>query len=75
MDIKEHYEHKSPPSIFIMFQWNYEIIWSYSGNELARMYREKPGNYRSEPIEVPIPDYLDKDLTAMYDRRLQNAVS
>ena len=67
MEIKELYEHEYSPSVFIMFTKNYECTWCYSGNELRRIYLENPTDYISDPIEVAIPDDLDKKLTELYD--------
>ena len=65
LEIKDWYEHS--PSIFIMFTSDYQVVWSYSGNELRRVYLETPDKYISSPIEVAIPNYLDKILTDYYD--------
>lgn len=56
--IKDWYEHKSETSIFIMFRDDNEIVWSFSGNELRRVYLENPNGFCSEPIEVQLPNYL-----------------
>lgn len=66
-EIKDWYEHKYEPSIFIMFTRNYELVWCYSGNELRRGYLDAPDHYLSGPIEVEIPEYLDKILRAHYE--------
>lgn len=67
MEIKDYYEHEHNPSVFIMFTREGECMWCYSGNELRRIYFEDPSNYISTPIEMSIPDDLDKKLTEMYD--------
>lgn len=67
IEIKEWYEHKQSPSVFIMFDKNYQAHWCYSGNELRRIYLESPDDFISEPLELPIPDHLDKTLTDFYD--------
>ena len=63
LKIKDFYEHEHSSSVFIMFTKDYEVIWHYSGNQLRQMYLENPEEYISAPIEVAIPDYLDKILT------------
>ena len=67
LSIKDWYEHRHSPSVFIMFRKSYEVVWSYSGNELRRVYLLQPEEFISEPIEVPIPKYLDKVLTDLYE--------
>lgn len=67
IEIKTNYPHDHNPSIFIMFDKKYQVHWCYSGNELARIYLEDPSDWISEPLEVPIPEYLDKELTNLYD--------
>lgn len=67
VEIKDWYEHKHSPSIFVIFTKEYEAVWCYSGNELRRIYLESPDSFISEPLELPIPDYLDKRLTEHYD--------
>lgn len=67
IEIKDVYTHEHSPSIFIMFDNVYHVYWCYSGNELRRIYLENPSNWISEPIEVPIPEYLDKELTSLYE--------
>jgi len=67
MEIKEYYEHKYEPSVFVMFNKNYEVMWCYSGNELRRIYLENPADYISEPLELAIPGYLDEKLTDLYE--------
>jgi len=71
LEIKDWYEHDHSQSIFIMFTKDYEVIWHHSGNELRQMYLEHPEEYISSPIEVAIPDYLDKVLTD-YDDDVNN---
>ena len=46
-----------------MFRENNEIVWSFSGNELRRVYLENPDEFCSEPIEVELPDYLYEKLS------------
>lgn len=62
-EIKDWYEHEHSPSIFVMFMKEHEIVWSYSGNQLRIMFLKEPDEYVSGPIELPIPSYLDKELT------------
>jgi hypothetical protein len=47
------------------------VIWHYSGNELRQIYLRDPEEYLSAPIEVAIPDYVDKILTD-YDDDFSN---
>ena len=65
--LKKFYEHEHSPSVFIMFKKNYEVVWSYSGNELRRVHLENPSSFISEPLEVPIPKHLDEKLNASYE--------
>ena len=46
-----------------MFDSNNEIVWSFSGNELRRVYLENSKKLCSEPIEVELPDYLYEKLS------------
>ena len=65
--IKKVYKHARSPSVFIMFDKNFQAHWCYSGNELRRIYLEEPSNWISGPLELPITDDLDKKLTSMMD--------
>jgi hypothetical protein len=65
--IKDWYKHEQSPSVFVMFDKNFQAHWCYSGNELRRVYLLDPSNWISEPLELPIPAHLDKKLTQMYD--------
>ena len=67
IEIKDWYEHEHSPSVFVMFTKKYEVVWCYSGNELRRVYLENPDEFISEPLELHIPDHLDKKLTNYYD--------
>lgn len=58
VEIKDRYEHKCENSIFIIFKNNNEIVWSFSGNELRRIYLDNPKQFSSEPIEVALPEYV-----------------
>lgn len=62
IEIKDWYEHEHSPGIFIMFDKDHRIHWSFSGNELRRVYLENPDLFISGPIEVAIPEYLDQKL-------------
>lgn len=66
-DILPFYEHRHSPSVFVMFTKSYEAVWSYSGNNLAAIYQRDPEAYISGPLELPIPEYLDRILTDYYD--------
>ena len=66
-EIRDWYEHQHSPSVFVMFTKNYEAVWSYSGNNLRSFYLRSPEDYISEPLELPIPEYLDRILTDYYD--------
>lgn len=66
-EILPWYEHKHSPRVFVMFTKNYEGVWSYSGNNLASYYERNPGDYISGPLELPIPEYLDRLLTDYYN--------
>lgn len=50
-----------------MFTKNYEAVWSYSGNNLASFYKRNPDDYISGPLELPIPEHLDRILTDYYN--------
>ena len=65
--ILSFYEHEHPPSVFVMFTKTYGVVWCYSGNELRRAYLERPDEFLSGPIELPIPEYLDELLTDYYE--------
>ena len=65
--ILTNYEHQHSPSVFVMFTKNFEAVWSYSGNNLRSFYLRHPEEYISGPLELPIPDYLDRVLTDHYD--------
>lgn len=67
MILKEFYEHEHSPSVFIMFGKDGTCHWCYSGNELRRIYLESPKEFVSMPIEVPIPDDVNKALDNMYE--------
>lgn len=67
IDIKDDYKHEHNPSIFIMFDSNFQIHWCYSGNVLRQMFLDSPENFISGPIEMPIPKYLDDEITYMYN--------
>jgi hypothetical protein len=67
IDIKDWYRHEHSPSGFVMFTKTYAVVWSYSGNALQRVYLERPDDFISEPLELPIPDHLDKKLTEAYE--------
>lgn len=67
IEIKEWYAHEKSPSVFVMFDKNYKAHWCYSGNELRRVYLLDPSQWISEPLELPIPEHLDKKLTSYYD--------
>lgn len=67
IEIKDWYAHEHSPSVFIMFNSEYELVRCYSGNELRRVYVENPERFISGPIEVAIPEYLDKTLKDYYD--------
>jgi hypothetical protein len=61
------YEHKHSPSVFVMCTKSYEVIWSQSGNNLASIDQRNPDEYISRPLELPIPEYLDRILFDCYD--------
>lgn len=75
--IKDIYDHRNSPwdyeiskkypSVYIMFTKNFELAWSPSGNELRRIYLENPDGFISEPIHVPIPKYLKKEIDDAMD--------
>lgn len=65
--IKDWYAHEHGKSVFVMFDKRGTTHWCYSGNELRRIYLLDPSKWISEPLELPIPDYLDRKLTAMYN--------
>jgi len=67
IEIKEWYEHEQPPSIFIMFRKNFQIVWSFSGNHLGQIYLNNPTSFISGPIEVPVPDDLYEKLDEYED--------
>ncbi len=67
IEIKNNYEHIANPSVFVMFNKRYEVVWCYSGNELARIYRDNPEEFISGPLELPITPELDQELTRMMD--------
>ncbi len=67
IEIKDSYKHEHSPSVFVMFDKEFTVHWCYSGNELRRLYLENPDDFVSEPLELPIPDHLDKKLTDLYD--------
>jgi hypothetical protein len=50
-----------------MFTDECEVIWSYSGNNLADIYLGEPDDYISGPIEVAISKELDRLLTEHVD--------
>jgi hypothetical protein len=50
-----------------MFTKDFKLVWCYSGNELRRVYLEHPADFISGPLELPIPEALDQQLTEMYD--------
>ncbi|WP_165227476.1 hypothetical protein [Aquisphaera insulae] len=66
--IRDWYDHGRPqwsleatrqaPSIYVMFTARCELVWSFSGNELRRVYLEEPEAYLSEPLLLAIPRYL-----------------
>jgi hypothetical protein len=67
IEIKSSYDHEHSPSVFVMFTKTYQVVWCYSGNELRRVYLERPEDFISEPLELPIPRHLDRRLTARMD--------
>lgn len=65
--IKDWYEHKIEGSIFIMLDKDHDVYWCFSGNELRRIYLEDPSYWLTGPIELSIPESLDKQITDFLD--------
>lgn len=68
--IKKWYEHQHSPSVFVMFTKSLKVVWCYSGNVLRQAYLRSPDDFISGPLELPIPDDLNKclkDILEDYD--------
>lgn len=62
LKLKEWYEHEHEKSVFIMFDKELRIVWSFSGNALRDAHLAEPDKFISEPIELALPNYLYKIL-------------
>lgn len=67
LEIKPYYEHEREHSVFVMFRKSTELVWSFSGNELRRVYLLNPEEFMTGPLELEISEELMQKLTEFID--------